>query len=1271
MIKTSANAKFTTPQKHALDSSRNLGVRANAGSGKTSVLVDRIIQILEQNRPSDENEFTPDPTPAFSIENIVSITFTKKAAGELKARLMKLLQELEVKSVEHGKKWWARQIEKLEDAPIGTIDSFFGSILREYALMDDSEDRIEPDFELMDPYDAQELQKIAVRSVLESLDEIHPQLTEALGWWRNLDGADVLEENLLNLLGNSAGVRAVLRKNPQVNPEAEAIARVNTDPAFVKLLSEKNKLVQMLDALQKRGGQESPSLKNLYKLVQQARQALEKLEGQIGGKEVDILEFLENMLLTGGEPRKFVGCNAVRDEINALLESWAGPLAANRIDFELEKQALLARNHLMIILAEVDQKYRALCLQKNAYDFDTVARGVLRLFERSPHIIAELKKRYRFIQVDEFQDTSRLQWEILSYLVGSGPDPDQPLDNDRLFIVGDPQQSIYGFRQADVSVFSEVITKITKGNHANQLHQVQTLHERYSTEIASPEVRAGDVKLSENFRTLAVSPLGLFNHLFKYVFDPVTHSIDSSKSYEVRFQELVTGLDKNSKGEVVYIDYQVDDTDDESEGMSMGQVRMIVEELIRFKGVPRSKADDKNQPAVFSWKDMAILVPSRNDTLRKLEEHLRSLGIPYLLHGGVGFWQRQEVLDMMQLCQSLSQPGNDLALLGVLRGPCLRCNDADLYFFHCLGGGRMPRGLSILDSKDVNLEHACKGKLQHLKAEDRRDLEEAWAGFSEDDRTRLVRASKSIGLLGDWRLLVDRVSHADLLQHCMEQTGAYAIYASLPDGEQVLANLDKFFEFLRNEESKPGSSLAKVAHALEERVQASNRDSQANPSNHGIDAVQIMTIHASKGLQFPLVVVANMQKMINRNKTPGILASNEGEVGLKIRHPLNPRKIVADSKFDLIKKDIDSRELAESRRLFYVGTTRAEEVLVLAGHKPVKDCLSWRRWIYDALGLKPSDFEKGCWEKGDLRVRCRSKSDGMQLDNATNLWGEEAKVDLRRFSETPKMATLSVTRIEDELDMFERKASEWKLRNTHHVLSFYSLPRFDTEPENDIRKHIGALIGNTVHRSLERHGEWFDSTEDEQLVWIHRMVDAEISLTLAELGEEQGLVLGVEEIRKIKAQVVKLLKTAKSKDIRPLVVAEGKVEIEFLLPIAGYVIQGRIDKLLNKGGVVEIIDWKTDAGPARKSIQHHEFQMKLYALALLNCKLISQGQEVVTAWLVLLDHDAVHKYEFKLADLRSFEKNLAVKMLQMKQKLSEEMDQPDLQFLSQAIPDAR
>ena len=131
------------------------------------------------------------------------------------------------------------------------------------------------------------------------------------------------------------------------------------------------------------------------------------------------------------------------------------------------------------------------------------------------------------------------------------------------------------------------------------------------------------------------------------------------------------------------------------------------------------------------------------------------------------------------------------------------------------------------------------------------------------------------------------------------------------------------------------------------------------------------------------------------------------------------------------------------------------------------------------------------------------------------------------------------------------------------------------------------------------------------------------------------------------------------------------MEIEFLLPIEGYVIQGRIDKLLNQGGVVEIIDWKTDAGPTKKSIEHHQFQMKLYALALLNCNLIPKEQEVVRARLVLLDHDVLHTYEFKQAELRKFEKELAGKMLQMKRRLSEVVDQHELQLLYHAIADER
>ena len=1274
MLITTANEQFTPNQKHALDCSRNLGVRANAGSGKTSVLVDRIMQILEKLRPSDPNEFTPDPVPKFSIRNIVSITFTKKAAGELKARLMRLLQEIEAQREYPEKEWWKTQIAFLEESPIGTIDGFFGSILREYALYDDSQDRIDPDFNMLDPFDAQELKKLAVQTVLDLNHEgMHADLKEAVAWWKKLDGTKVLSENLYKLMDHAAGVNAILRINPKLEAEVEAKDRVKADPAYVKLQNEqeKNALLQMLGALVATGrGVNRPS-NTLANLINDSEQAINFINKEVAGNEIEIIEFLEKMLLTDGKPRKFRGCDDVKEEIKALHDNFAIALAAKHIDLNLEVQSVHARNYLMVILREVNQTYLKICQEKNAYDFDTVARRVLRLFASYSTIAIDLKKRYRFIQVDEFQDTSRLQWDILSYLVGNGPD--EPLDTDRLFIVGDPQQSIYGFRQADVAVFSEVSEKIKSANQTNALHQFQTLYEQKSGEVAEKDIRLGDVKLSENFRTLAISPLGFFNKLFTSVFDLTNEEgIDPTQSYQVKFQQLIAGLDKNSKGEVICLDYQVDETDEEADGLSIGQVKMIAEELIRKKGQPRIKGANGN---VFSWKDMAILVPSRNETLTNLENHLRSLGIPYLMHGGVGFWQRQEILDLMQLFQSLSQPGNDLALLGVLRGPCLRCNDADLFFFHCLGRGRMPRGLSILCSEDLDLKQACKSdKLIQLSDADFWDLSNTWKEFSNEDRQRLVRAAKAVGLEGDWRLLVDRVSHTDLLKHCLQQSGAYAIYASLPDGEQVLANLGKFFEFLRNEESKPGSSLAKIAMALEDRVAASNRDSQANPDNQGADAVQIMTIHASKGLQFPVVVVANMQRKIVRTQTESILVNQQGQVGLRLRHPTSPRVNFPDSQYEMIKDEIENRETAESRRLFYVAATRAEEVLVLAGNKPKINNLSWRKWFFKALNLAVGDtnFSQGYWEEDGLRVTLRTKLIAQQDNLIETLGLGEATEDLTQYYETPQLISISVTGVEANAKLFDEEVAEWLLRNRHYVIRHYNPPTFANEKASDkqnggSKKNLGALVGTIVHRAMERQSEWFQKSVQDQKAWFASLVDIEISLALNELEEDdQAFSLSSEEVTSIKEVVAKLLDVSSNKDIAKLVKESGKVEIEFLLPLAGWVVNGRLDKLVIRDGVFEVIDWKTDASSAETSIAHHEFQMKLYALAVLRCCLKEKQPNTIRASLVLLNHKLVHQYEFSIEELERFEKKLIEKFSAMKEKLLQELTAQELETLALA-----
>jgi len=1273
MLSTSTNKMFTSNQKHALDSSRNLGVRANAGSGKTSVLVDRIMQILEINRPSDPNEFTPDPVPKFSIRNIVSITFTKKAAGELKARLMRLLQEIEAQREYPVKEWWKTQITFLEESPIGTIDGFFGSILREYALYDESEDRIDPDFQMLDPFDAQELKKLAVQTVLELNHEgMHSGLKEAVAWWKRLDGTQVLSENLYKLMDHSAGVNAIIIKNPNMKAEDEAKERVKADPAYVKLQNEqeKNKLLEMLGALVAKGRGANRPTNTLTKLINDSENAIQKLNEKVEGNEIETINFLEKMLLTDGKARKFRGCDEVEEEIDALHTSWGEALAAKRIDLNLEEQSVHARNYLMVILREVNQTYLKICLEKNSYDFDTVARRVLRLFASYSTIAKDLKDRYRFIQIDEFQDTSRLQWDILSYLVGNGPD--EPLDKDRLFIVGDPQQSIYGFRQADVAVFSEVSEKIKLANQTNELHQVQTLYEQKSGEVAAKDVRLGDVKLSENFRTLAISPLGFFNKLFTSVFDLSNEAaIDLTQSYQVKFQQLIAGRDKNSKGEVICLDYQVDETDEEADGLSIGQVKMIAEELIRKKGQPRIKVANGQ---FFSWKDMAILVPSRNETLTNLENHLRSLGIPYLMHGGVGFWQRQEILDLMQLCQSLSQPGNDLALLGVLRGPCLRCNDADLFFFHCLGRGRMPRGLSILCSEDLDLKKACKfDKLVQLSDADFYDLSNTWNEFSNEDRQRLVRAAKAVGLEGDWRLLVDRVSHTDLLKHCLEQSGAYAIYASLPDGDQALANLDKFFEFLRTEESKPGSSLAKIAIALEERVAASNRDSQANPDSQGTDAVQIMTIHASKGLEFPLVIVANMQRKIVRNQTESILVNQQGQVGLRIRHSDSPRVNFPDSQYEMIKNEIENRETAESRRLFYVAATRAEEVLVLAGNKPKINNLSWRKWFFKALELEVGDanFSQGYWEEGGLRVTLRTKLIAKQDHVIEDVGPREATEDLNQYYETPQLISIPVTRVEANAKLFDEDVAEWLLRNRHYVLRHYNPPTFvdekaDDKQNRESKKNLGTLVGTIVHRAMERQSEWFQKSVQDQKAWLASLVDIEISLALNELEEDdQAFSLSSEEVTSIKETVANLLDVSSNKEIAKLIEERGKVEIEFLLPLAGWVVNGRLDKLVNRDGIFEVIDWKTDGGSAETSIAHHQFQMKLYALAVLRCcvKEKQEQQKSICASLVLLNHKLVHQYEFSAEELKQFEKELMEKFRAMKEKLLQELTAQELETL--------
>src|SRR5205807_983799 len=170
-------------------------------------------------------------------------------------------------------------------------------------------------------------------------------------------------------------------------------------------------------------------------------------------------------------------------------------------DFGGEVRALEAADRLAILLEPTYREYLQLCRQANQYDFWTIARRTRDLLADNPPIRRELKDRYRFIMVDEFQDTNQLQWEIISWLVGEGTEGE--LDKDRLFIVGDPQQSIYRFRKADVTVFVRVQEKIVAANQSHSLDRAPTAYDDHKPErLSIPEQRLGFIPLQENYRSL-------------------------------------------------------------------------------------------------------------------------------------------------------------------------------------------------------------------------------------------------------------------------------------------------------------------------------------------------------------------------------------------------------------------------------------------------------------------------------------------------------------------------------------------------------------------------------------------------------------------------------------------------------------------------------------------------------------------------------------------------------------------------------------------------
>ena len=453
--------------------------------------------------------------------------------------------------------------------------------------------------------------------------------------------------------------------------------------------------------------------------------------------------------------------------------------------------------------------------------------------------------------------------------------------------------------------------------------------------LSTDQQRLGLMPLAENYRSLSPMPLAVMDRVFCHIFDPQVHKLDPAQHpFEVSYQPFQAGLRKvnTAVGEVRYVvpreqteeASEVDGTAGEPEeqapaGDTLGrlQVRAVVDQLIELHGRPKLTARP-GEPAILEWRDMAVLLPSRSTVLSELEKEFRRRRVPFIVTKGIGFWQRQEIRDVVNLATCLADTGDELALFAVLRSPLGQLSDAEILFLSQLGQGSMLRGLQyvLLVGDDLagsavrepaDRDYARR-RWQSLPSAVQAALNRVWQGFPDRSKERLRQTAARLGNrpLGSWRQRVDRMAHADLLQRCLEENGAYAIYAADADGESMLANLDRLFDLIRAEERQFAPGLARLARWLRQHMDDSLKEEQAGLAP-GTDAVQIMTVHAAKGLEFPVVAVMKMERKVDRHSYARLLVKNAGDhllpddasflaepkpgtVAVKVRHPRRPRE---------------------------------------------------------------------------------------------------------------------------------------------------------------------------------------------------------------------------------------------------------------------------------------------------------------------------------------------------------------------------------------------
>lgn len=905
-----ASAPQFTPQQAAAIQTRGVSIAlsAGAGCGKTFVLTQRFLAGLEPGSLGGT---------AIDLHQLVAITFTDRAAREMRDRIRaacnQRLQKCDTKDVDH----WLGILRGLDGARISTIHSFCTGLLRSHAV----DAGLDPRFTVLEAALSDTLLRQVARETLHKLIETSDE--DAVNFVV-LFGLERAEDLLRKLTRQRFQID--FDRFATINPEdlaANWLDKWQRDfvPRLVAEFRGSPLIDQILELIQT-----SPSTNEA--MIQRLANLASMLPAETPWQDVpqNLAAIKENARIQGGGGKKAW----VSEEIQETLKNAFEKLRKNASSLEEKlnvphedviKSAEVACLAIRLARKTADEYATAKRLQ-GALDFDDLLLHARNLLRDNESVCQRVASGIRLLMVDEFQDTDPVQADVVRSLCGAA------LTSGKLFMVGDRKQSIYRFRRADPTVFATM-----------------------SNELPS----SGRLPLNVNFRSQP-AVLNFVNHLFAPAMDnyeSLAPFENSQHSPTPAIEFLFASFDADDAQTPSPAELEADagaESDDEA-GPNAAQLRRreacwIARRISTLLADPTPRIRTKNKDANGSPilrrtepGDIVILFRALSN-VQDYEAALREEGLDYYLVGGKAFFAQQEVFDLLNLCRYLDDCDDVVALVGILRSPFFNLSDDAI------------QALAFHTDADSSPNQTIPGHPESQSnspappTRSTRSLHETLylvppAYLPEDQQSR-IRFAASV--LGELRRQKDRIPLSDLLTSAMERTGYDAAVLAEYLGARKLANLRKLIEMARQFDQGDFFTLKDFVTRLQTSVLEETDEEFATTQPESGDVIRLMSIHQSKGLEFPVVIVADIDRKGPPRGSDAVLHPELGPL-LKLPEQFGKsRENLGLKMHSLAEKEADAEETI---RLFYVACTRAADYLILsAGINPDKPAQSpWRQLL--------------------------------------------------------------------------------------------------------------------------------------------------------------------------------------------------------------------------------------------------------------------------------------------------------------------------------------